>query len=168
MVACVAALTLAGCINDAERPRQISSDELNCAASIDTIGAPHAGYQSILDVIALPDSDVPRQLGRTDPDSGLRFAKMGLLVGAGEEEALITVDSGQEAQIRIGWGTVAVGDPPSPLPVEQIVVPGCESDSEWVVYAGGIWVGEPAWVGLTVSTGGRSLSIRIPIDTGCS
>ena len=163
----VAVFALAGCFNEADPPRDMSSADLDCAALIDKIAAPPEGYQSVLGVIALPDPDTQHQLGRTDPNSGLRFAKMGLLVRAGEEEALITVDPGQAAKIRIGWGTVAAGDPPSPPPVEQLVVPRCQSDSVWVVYAGGIWVGEPACVGLTVSTGDRSESISLPIATVC-
>jgi hypothetical protein len=165
--ALVAGFSLTGCFSEADSPRDMSSAGLNCTTSIDTIAAPPEGYQSVFGVIALPDPGIQHQLGRTDPSSGLRFAKMGLLVKAGEEQALITVDPGQTGEVRIGWGSIAVGDPPSPPPVEQLVVPRCEDDSEWLVYAGGIWVDGPACVGLMVSTGIRSESVRLPIAIDC-
>lgn len=161
-------LMLAGCTTDgADSVRFLSSTELDCAATIDALDAAPEDYQAILDSVALPETDSQHEMGRTDPESGMRFAKMGLLVKSGKASTItVNPDSG-DATIRIGWGTIAVGEPPSPPPVEQIVVPRCESDSAWIVYAGGVWVSEPVCVGLTVSSGDRSESISIPIDTDC-
>lgn len=162
------ALVTSSCTSGgSEFGRGLSSAELDCAAAIDAIAAPPENYQVIRGAVALPDSSVRHELGRTDPESGMRFAKMGLLVRPGETSSITVSPDHDDAEILIGWGITAVGEPPSPPPVERLVVPRCESDSAWVVYAGGVWVSEPACVGLTVSSGDRDELIRLPIATDC-
>lgn len=158
---CFGVLVLAACSSagvDETRPR--SSNELDCAAVIDVIEKPPETYEVTLDVIALPGPDVQHFLGRTDPESGLRFAKMGLLVRPGRS-LTITVGQEQAPDIRVAWGTI---DPPA----EQFVVPSCKGDEEWQVYAGGIWVSESTCVTLTIATDGQTSSIQLPINADCS
>ncbi|MEN8114174.1 MAG: hypothetical protein ABFS21_07280 [Actinomycetota bacterium] len=171
-VACVVALLLAGCVEEAGSAKPLlfeTSAEADCLDIIDAVDALPEAYRPVLGVVALPGSDSRHERGRTDPDTDLRFAKMGLLVKA-ESEATITVDPGQAAEILVGW------DPHEP-PAQHFVVPPCpgearwvadSGDSEWVVYSGGVWVSEPACVALTIESDGRRQGIVLPIDTDCA
>lgn len=84
---------------------------------------------------------------------------MGLLVRVGDAST-ITVDPGQGVQIRVGWGR------PEP-PAERFGVPSCPGDSEWNVYAGGVWVSDVACFALTVEADGRRQGIVLPIGSDC-
>ncbi|MEA3501427.1 MAG: hypothetical protein U9R47_01525 [Actinomycetota bacterium] len=171
-VACVVVLLLTGCVNEegSERPLQFeSSAEAECIDTIDAVDALPETYQAILDVVALPGPDFRHERGREDPDTGLRFAKMGLVVRA-ESAATLTVDPGQSAEILIGWD-------PHESPAEHFIVPACpgearwverSDESPWVVYSGGVWVSGPACVALTIEGDGRSEGIVLPIDTDCA
>lgn len=165
VAACLLWLLLAGC-SDAgtSSVRLLSTAELVCDSTITVPeGARTAeGYRWILDAVALPEPHVRHEMGRTDPETGLKFAKMGLLVKPGRAFA-ISVDPGQEADIRLAWGHTVDSEPPA----QQFVVPGCDGDEEFLVYSGGVWLSEPACVELTVSTDSRNEPITLPIDAKC-
>ncbi len=156
---------LAGCTDAATNsPRLLSTAELVCDS---TIFVPEAArsteeYRWILDAVALPASHIQHETGRTDPETGLKFAKMGLLVKPGRAFT-ITVEPLQEADIRLLWGKTVGSEPPA----ERFVAPACEGNAEFHIYSGGVWVSEPVCARLTVSTQGGSKSIVLPIDTDC-
>jgi len=157
-------LLLLGCTADGPNSIERLTDQLICEA---TIGVPHdarndEGYRWIHDAVALPAEDIRHETGRTDENTGLRFAKMGLLVRPGKAST-ITVDPDQDAEIRLLWG---YGD--RLAPVHRFVIPTCEGNEDFLIYSGGLWISEPACVALTVSSGDQAVELRIPIDTDCS
>jgi len=129
--------------------------QLDCQATIDLIDAPPDYYRSILDAVALPGPETRHEIGRTDEDSGLGFAKVGLLVRAGTASEIAVTDSDH----RIGWGSTDIA--------QRLVVPACAGAAEWLVYAGGFLVPEPACMTLTVDTDDGSDEISFPIDAPC-
>ncbi len=156
---------LVGCTDTATNsPRLLSTAELVCDSMISVPEAARSteGYRWILDAAALPESHIRHETGRTDPETGLKFAKMGLLVKPGRAFT-ITVDPLQEADIRLLWGYTVGSEPPA----ERFVAPACEGDEEFHIYSGGVWVSEPVCARLTVSTQSGSESIVVPIDADC-
>ncbi|MEN8235484.1 MAG: hypothetical protein ABFR89_11270 [Actinomycetota bacterium] len=165
MAAGFVVLALGSCSNAGAEP---STAEMACGSTIGVLESARTdeGYQWILDAIALPEPGIQHETGRTDPETGLRFAKMGLLVKPGHAST-ITVDPDQQAEIRLGWGNIgdAVGHPDRP--VERLVIPACGGDEDFLIYGGGVWISEPACVALTVETSDQSEPVLFPIDTDC-
>ena len=106
--------------------------------------------------MALPGPATVHEIGRLNEDSGLGFATTGLLVRAGTASMITVNDSDQ----RVGWGTTATA--------QRIVIPACPGAAEWLVYAGGFYVPEPACMTLTVETEDGSNEMRFPIEAPCS
>jgi hypothetical protein len=150
---CLIGALLTGCSGgNAESPITM---ELDCQATIDLIDKPPDTYQPVLDAVALPGPGTFHQIGRTDEDTGLGFAKTGLLVRAGTASTITVADSDQ----RIGWGTTETA--------QRIVIPPCAGAAEWLVYAGGFYVPEPACMTLNVETEDGSDEMLFPIDAPC-
>jgi hypothetical protein len=149
----LACVLLAGCGGDGTEPT--ITIELDCQATIDLIDAPPDDYRTILDAVALPGPETLHEIGFTDAESGLGFAKVGLLVRAGTASEIAVT----EFDHRIGWGSTGIA--------QRLVVPTCVGAAEWLVYAGGFWVPEPACMTITVVTDNGSDSISFPIDTPC-
>ncbi len=153
VLVCSVSVLLAGCAGDKAEPP--ITMELDCRAVIDLLDTPPDSYVPVLDAVALPGPETPHNIGRIDIESGLRFAKTGLLVRAGVASTITVTDSDR----RIGWGSTEIA--------RRIEIPACVGAAEWLVYAGGFWVPDPACMTLTVETEDGSDKISFPIDTPC-
>jgi hypothetical protein len=129
--------------------------ELDCRATIDLVHMPPDEYISVLDAVALPGPEIPHEIGRIDNESGLGFAKAGLLVRPGTASAITVANLDH----RIGWGSTDAA--------QRMDIPACDGGADWLVYAGGFLVPEPACLTLVVESGGDRSEIRIPIDAPC-
>lgn len=150
---CLVGALLTACVGDRAEPP--ITMKLDCRATIDLLDTPPNSYRSVLNAVALPGPGTLHQIGRTDTDSGLGFAKTGLLVRAGTASTITVTDSDH----RIGWGSTDV--------VQRLVIPACVGAAEWLVYAGGFWVPDPACMTLTVETEDGSDEISLPIEAPC-
>jgi len=153
VLVCLVGALLAGCAGDEAEP--LLTMELDCQATIDLIDTPPDDYRTVLDAVALPGPGTPHEIGRTDEASGLGFAKAGLLVRAGIASTITVAD----LEHRIGWGITETA--------QRIAIPPCAGAAEWLVYAGGFYVPEPACMTLNVETENGSDKMRFPIDAPC-
>ena len=94
---CSVGVLLAGCIGDQAEPPITMT--LDCAATIDLLDTPPDSYLPVLDAVALPGPETPHSRGRIDIESGLRFAKTGLLVRAGMASTITDGLSGKTLNI---------------------------------------------------------------------
>jgi hypothetical protein len=90
------------------------------------------------------------------------FAKWGLVVRIGAVVD-IQVAAGWEDRARIKWGSsaspgVAVHVPACPKPSEQ---------TQWLHFAGGTWVAQPACVPLVLRSQGQAATVRLGIGKPC-
>jgi hypothetical protein len=90
------------------------------------------------------------------------FAKFGLIVRSGAEVRITSTDlSPVSAQLEY---TILE----SAQPVDVLEVQGCgPHNSDWLVFAGGIWISSPACVELTVEADGRKSDARLAVGAPC-
>lgn len=150
-------------------PHAVGSDlNFECADPIDT-------------GLALDDVAVPDTIGMPDVMAinataggnaiqwgganykGLKFAKVGLILKIGQTFTL-EIPANMRGHVKIGWSnsgyTVA----------DSLAVPGCTTnlpDTKWLVYPGGFWLDAPACVPLTVTHGGDTETLHIPVGASC-
>lgn len=159
----LSALVIAACGGSGQEIGVLGA-ELDCANSIDTVAELPAGYVELAGVVGLRDVE-SHQLGRRgpdgDPDSSRRFAKMGLVVRP-DTTFELHVGPGSQGNALISWGNV--GDPG---PVGSLSVAGCPDVAGWPVFAGGIWVLEPACVNLVVVTASDRAELDLPVGASC-
>lgn len=98
--------------------------------------------------------------GEADPAARL-FAKWGLVVRAGAAVDL-QVGPGWEDRARIGWGS------PAAL-ATAVHVPACPgpSSGQWLHFAGGTWVAQPACVPLIIRSQGQEAQVRLGVGVPC-
>ncbi len=136
---------------------------LPCDQSIGTSPAPPAGFEVVLDAVALPTAAVSDTALQTsisgEPDAGGRlFAKTGLVVHAGTSFEIVVPEDARPG-LSIGWG--------SP-PVRTIDLAGdCPGDG-WLAYAGGYWVDAVGCRALVVKTAGQEATVQIGIGAPCA
>jgi hypothetical protein len=181
IAAAAAVLLLCGCTGtsapSASSTRPPSSDSavrapavpalasLTCSEPIDG-GAPPAGWQTALDVVALPASPDSRALqvfDSGDPTVPALFAKTGLLVRAGQAFELEVPVEGNN-RVAIGWGDALTSRPSA-----RFAVPACPDTfgTGWLAYPGGYWADRPLCLPLTVRAAGRGQQVQIGIGTPC-
>ncbi len=168
VVAVVAAACTAGPV--ATTTTTISAaTRVDCGSFIDTIDTDPATVsypRRVLDVAAFPGRvlDLGRDGEPGTPYQGLRFAKFGLVVRAGRALTLEIVKA-EPGTAVMEWG--AIRDPG--WPATRLEVGPCPGDgSDWLVFAGGLWVSEePSCVTLTVSSDGRTEQVRLGVEAPC-
>lgn len=138
--------------------------ELSCAASIDARPHPPANYRVVVQNVAVPTAPVlqANASGETDPAVRL-FAKWGLVVRTGAAIDL-QVAPGWEDRALIGWGRQRV-------PTVSVHVPACPGPSaqaQWLGFAGGTWVAQPACVPLIVRSHGQEARVHLGIGVACA
>lgn len=148
-----AGLLLAGCAGE-----PASTSILECGSSIGT-EPPPADFQVVLGVVGLPAAPGHTAL-QVGPSGGAPrlFAKTGLVVRATAPVELIAPAD----RFGIGWG----GQAPA---AQRFVVPGCPAPAgaQWLEYAGGYWIDEPACVRVLVRAGGREQQVEIGLGAPC-
>jgi hypothetical protein len=136
---------------------------LACAASIGSAPAAPPDLQVVLQDLALPTGMVLQASpsGESDPAARL-YAKWGLVVRAGAVVDL-QVAPGWEGRARIGWGNPA-------SPSLSVHVPGCPQPSgpaQWLHFAGGYYVDQPACLPLIIRAGGQQARVFISVGVAC-
>lgn len=138
---------------------------LRCADSIDQIDEVPASYEILGGVMALPTSNAAGSaLQTTDfggPDPAARlFAKTGLLIRSGSGELEIRVPAEFHDRVAIRWGNPRTD-------THRLVVPSCQSDTEWLAFAGGISVADPECITLEVDNGSTVEAFSMGIGEAC-
>jgi hypothetical protein len=137
---------------------------LRCADAIDFVSGVPDGYGIVGEVAALPTSASSKSAlqtsdhGGSDPASRL-FAKTGLLVRPGHQFDL-GVPEGFQDRVAIGWGN-------SGATAHRLIVPPCESDQNWLVFAGGISVADPECISLEVTTESDRETFKVGVGVAC-
>jgi len=139
---------------------------LDCASAIDVVQVVPDGFAVVDVVAALPVSAIHR-LGRSGPDEGglgeMRFAKMALLV-APNTQFSIDVSDESSTNALIAWSSAT-----STLPVDSLTAEPCldRGTEDWLVFAGGVWVLEPACVSLQFTTSQGTTEVRLQVGVEC-
>ena len=148
------------------REDELAAVEVPCSIAIDAvddIGPPYFAHGSDGGFIALPSEGwLPSrtlQLGRMGSEGsefeGFRFAKFGLVVRRDRVVSLEVVNSRAEAVLEYVHPDT---------PARVLRVGPCRSDhGEWVVFAGGMWVTEPACVELVAASDDERLLVRLAV-----
>lgn len=106
--------------------------------------------------VVLPTSSSSPALAVTG-NGGMYFAKAGLVVRPNAQVEVIVARKGREnASLR--WGGTE-GD--------HLLVGPCNSDAEWLVFAGGYLVGRPRCVDLVVRTDGEETQTAVGVGAAC-
>jgi hypothetical protein len=137
---------------------------LNCSSPIDVVSSPPAPYSSTLDVVSL-DTTSTLQAGRAGgADPHRLFAKVGLLVHAGQESTL-TVPSAWASRVSIAWGNQAADW------TNSLHIPACPKPSwaagQWLVFPGGFSLDTAACVPLEVHAASRTTVIYASVGARC-
>ncbi|BCJ40562.1 hypothetical protein Aiant_12190 [Actinoplanes ianthinogenes] len=130
---------------------------LDCAAPIETLDVPPAGYVALLDAVALASG----ALQANDAGEGkLLFAKTGLLVRSGRAAELIV----PAARAEVEWGNTGHHGRTS-----HLIIPSCPKSGagDWQVYPGGYYVTKPQCLPVEVHAGGRIATVRVQVGTSC-
>jgi len=138
-------------------------DQVSCAAWIASGSDPPDNYRVVVQGLAVPTTPVlqANETGETDPAIRL-FAKWGLIVRTGAVVDL-RVAPGWEDRVRIKWGSSA-------SPGLAVHVPACpkpSGQSQWLHFAGGTWVAQPACVPLVVRSQGQEAQVRLGVGMAC-
>lgn len=131
-----------------------------CSDPIEALDALPEAYKPILDVVALPRQET-HQRGRTDPETGFVFSKMGLVVRVGAAFRIEVAPTSRD-NARISWDNTGSIDPVLTLEVEN-----CSGPRTWIVYPGGIWTRDPSCVALLITAGPATEEIDLPIGAPC-
>jgi hypothetical protein len=143
----------------------MSVNEVSCAASIFSESDQPDGYNVVAPGVAVPTAPV-LQANETRETAGVQrlFAKWGLVVRT-ETVVDLQVGRGWEDRARIQWGWataaspgIAVHVPACPRPAGQV---------QWLSFAGGTWVAQPACVPLVIRSQGQEVQVRLGIGTAC-
>jgi hypothetical protein len=155
--------------NHVNPPPLAAISVLPCQEVIGSSSAPRTDESVVFDRVALPTGRVLQAFPSSATDSTpWLFAKNGLLIRRGMSFDLI-IPEGLQGGFAIGWGS------PGPL-TRHLRIPGCqpthtlnpirESD-QWLAYAGGYYVKEPACVSLSVKAGQETQTVQIGVGTPC-
>ncbi|GAA4587115.1 hypothetical protein BJY16_008132 [Actinoplanes octamycinicus] len=134
----------------------LSGPSLDCAAPIDTLAAPPAGYTPMLDAVALSTE----LLQANDSGDGTLFAKTGLLIRTGHPAELLV----PRGRAEVEWGNT--GDRER---AAHLHIPACPKfgAGDWQVYPGGYYVTAPVCLPVEVRADGRTTTIHVPVGKAC-
>ena len=160
-------LCLIGCAGDEDGSATV---EVPCSIAIDEvddIGPSYFAHGSDGGFIALPSEGwLPSralQLGRMGAAGsefeGFRFAKFGLVVRRDRVVSLEVVNPP-------GGAVLEFVHPDTPARVVR-VGPCRAEQGEWVAFAGGVWVTEPACIELLAASGDERLRVRLAVASAC-
>lgn len=155
-----AAAMSGGC--SSRRSVEPSRATLQCTLPVASADGPDTEAQVLENAVALVTSKSAREPLPIRPDldhAGKVWSKTGLWIRTGVPSDI--------AVIGPAWATVMWNNQP-PGPVSTLHVPACESNHEWINFAGGYVIREAACVTLEVRTGGSSVRARIPVGAPCS
>lgn len=182
MVVVVAAL--AGCSGDGERPAAVQDPmtvevpaavqdpatvEVPCSIAvgeIDDLGPSYFAHGADGGFVALPsegwmptrDLGLGRMGSAGSEFEGFRFSKFGLHVRRNRIASLEVVSAPDRAILDYVHPDV---------PARVVRVGPCDSEREWVVFAGGVWVTEPGCVEVLAASGNESVPVRLPVGAPC-
>lgn len=161
---CVFAVLLLGttsCEGD-KVPPESEASLIPCAGATDELASIGDKRVEVLDVAGLLRVPLkwPEPRGRQGDSGtrteGLTFIKFGLFVRS-DRDVRLGVESDDQTMVLMEWGGVE--------PAEQLKVGPCPTESHnWLAFAGGVWISEPACLDLVVSS--RSSTVRHPLDIG--
>lgn len=157
-------VVLAGCTaSPAESPRV---NEVSCAASIFAEPDRPDDYNVVVPGVAVPAAPVLQANETRQTERTLRlFAKWGLIVRT-DTVADLQVGPGFEDRARIQWGWATEASPGV-----AVHVPACpqpDGQTQWLSFAGGTWVPQPACVPLVIRAQGQEVQVRLGIGMACS
>lgn len=142
---------------------------LPCEDAIGSNPKPLPGKSTVFDRVALPTQFALQAAPSLEADPAARlFAKDGLQIRRSMAFDLVVPDE-WVGRLLIGWGSPAKR-------TTQLYVPGCQPKEtvnplrptdDWIAYAGGYWVKDPACVGLTVKAGNAQQTVRIGVGAAC-
>ena len=152
---------LTGCSGDEDEPATVEVPCLIAIDEVNDIGPSYFAHGSDGGFIALPSRAL--QLGRMGTAGsefeGFQFAKFGLLVRRDRLVSLEVVNSRGEAVLEYVHPDT---------PARVVRVGPCRAEhGEWVVFAGGVWVTEPACVELVAASGEERLRVRLAVASAC-
>jgi hypothetical protein len=138
------------------------SRSVPCGEAIDVLAAPPSDLPVVLGVVALPIGKLLEVAasGETVPGAAL-FAKWGLVVRAGETVDL-QVAPGWAGRAFVGWGS-----PASPAPGVRASCQATAGQGQWLAFAGGYWVDQPACLPLIVRSHGQQAQVQIGVGVVC-
>jgi hypothetical protein len=132
-----------------------------CSQVIGRQGAPPADMTVLLGAVALPVKQVLQASDAGSEAPVQLFAKWGLVVRAGAD-VTVRLGAGAPSRARIGWGSAA-----APQQAVHVSCPAPTGPAQWLAFAGGYWVDQPACVPVEVTTGGRTATANISVGVKC-
>ena len=144
---------------------------LPCQDVIASAAAPPSDFSIVFDRVALPTSRALQvnTSGASNPGAR-RFAKEGLVIRRGASFDLVG-PADWRGRVSVGWGSSAKGSShlrvPGCRPTGPINQPHYQASDDWIAYAGGYWVAEPACVSLVVKAGQAEQTVRIGVGAPC-
>ncbi len=165
-------MTVSACVSGTPAGSSTPSNAIALLPCQDVIGSqvvPPSDFSIVFDRVALPTGRAlqANPSSKSDPAAWL-FAKTGLFIRRGTSFDLAVPDEWQ-GRLTLGWGSHA-------KPTSHLRVPGCRATAtvnpirerdEWLVYAGGYWVPEPACVSVVVRAGPAEQTVRIGVGASC-
>lgn len=141
--------------------------QADCTAAVEAFPSIPAGFTEVTDGLAFVTPEGNFQLGRTgtesDPTSMLTFSKIPVAVRTDSNIALFVHPDSQSSTL-IAWGTVG-RDPVHGIAFEPCK--GTEAETSWMVFPGGVWVTDPACVGLVALADGAVTYVELPVAQQC-
>jgi hypothetical protein len=145
--------------------------KLPCQDVIASASAPPSDFSIVFDRVALPTGRALQVSLSGGPAPGaMLFAKEGLLIRRGASFDLV-VPPDWRGRVSVGWGSSAKGSShlrvPGCRPTGPINQPHYQASDDWIAYAGGYWVAEPACVSVVVKAGQAEQTVRIGVGASC-
>ncbi len=139
------------------------ANTIDCSSYIEEIDQLPESAIPVLGRVAFPTA--PVETGRAgdegSPYAGYRFAKFGLLVRVDQKLVLQVPHTGA---VLMEWGRM---EQPR-RPATRLWIGPCPgAGTEWLAFAGGLWVQEPMCVPITVTSDGKQGQAWVGVDTGC-
>jgi hypothetical protein len=143
---------------------------LPCQNVILSTPAPSSDLSIILDRVALPTINALQANGSGDSDPSTRLFTKSLIMIRRDASFDVVVPDEWRGRLIIGWARQGRRS-------TQVRVPGCrpthtlepvrETGDDWLGYAFGFWVSEPACVSLVVRAGQAESAVRIGLGASC-
>jgi hypothetical protein len=168
-------VTVSACVSGTIPASSNPSDAITVLQCQDLVGSeaePPSGYGIVLDRVALPTGRALQadRSGQSDPAARL-FAKDALRIRRGVSVDLV-VPNDWRGRLSVHWGFSSA----TAKRIRHLRIPGCRptktinpirEQDEWLVYAGGYWVSEPACVALLVRAGQTEQTIHVGVGLTC-
>jgi hypothetical protein len=175
LVTSLIVVAVSACVSDTIRASSNPSDVVTVLQCQDLVGSEAelpSGYAIVLDRVALPTGRALQVDRSGQSDSAARlFAKDALRIRRGLSFDLVVPDTWR-GRLSVHWGFSTA----NAKRISHLRIPGCRptgpinqirEQDEWLVYAGGYWVRDPACVSLLVRAGQTEQTIQIGVGAPC-